>query len=190
MRLTTCGGVETCVESYQYTISLLDERGTSYSVKAYGIEKITNDITSVGVESIAHLFKDVSTFDLQRPAGSVDLLIGLEYAAWHPRRVQSSGHLLLLKNQFGICIGGSHELLSENARKNILQVSVNVISIDKFFSLESWGTQCSPQCGKCGCGKCPIGGKNYTTKEEREIALIEKNIKFCGNYWEAVYPFH
>ena len=70
----------------------------------YGINKITSDIEHVNVESIAHLFRNVTKDEIAPPAGLVAVLIGYEYAAYHPEREQIIGHLVLLKNRFGRCV--------------------------------------------------------------------------------------
>ena len=52
------------------------------------------------------------------------------------------------------------------------------------------GTEWNPPCGSCKCGGCPLGGKNCTIKEERELALIESNLKYSEEgYWVARYPW-
>ena len=44
--------------------------------------------------------------------------------------------------------------------------------------------------GRCYCGNCPLGGKNCTIKEEREMALIEKNLEYCDKgFWIVGYPW-
>ena len=45
------------------------------------------------------------------------------------------------------------------------------------------GVQCYPK-----CGSCPIGGKNYTSKEERELNLIDKGLRHEDGYWVEKYP--
>ena len=47
----------------------------------------------------------------------------------------------------------------------------------------------TPRCGKCGCGHCPQGGKDFTLKEEREFKLMEDGLKFENSYFTAVYPW-
>ena len=51
------------------------------------------------------------------------------------------------------------------------------------------GVRCSPACGSCSCGNCPIGGKSYTLKEERELKLIEEGLQHMGDHWLAKYPW-
>ena len=48
--------------------------------------------------------------------------------------------------------------------------------------------KCNPRCGSCRCGKCPIGGKQYTLKQERELDQIEEGLTYINDHWEAKYP--
>ena len=130
--------------------------------------------------------------DISRPEGEVDLLIGYDYAAWHPVKEQESRQLLILGNCFGKCIGGKHTLLHNTTQKFIYGVHVvNIIYkrgiTEDFLSTESLGVKCIPRCGGCRCGTCPVGGKEYTLKEERELNLISNNLSFTGNHWIAKY---
>ena len=49
--------------------------------------------------------------------------------------------------------------------------------------------ECNPKCGGCKYRKCPLGGKYFTLKEEREFNLIEKGLKWKGDHWVASYPW-
>lgn len=63
-------------------------------------------------------------------------------------------------------------------------------SLNKFFSLDSVGAECTPKCVRCLCKGCPINGK-YTMEEERELKLIEKGLSYDekGKRWVAAYPW-
>lgn len=63
--------------------------------------------------------------------------------------------------------------------------------MEDFYNLENLGIECTPRCGGCKCGRCPLGSKNYTIKEERELALIERNINYDheAKRWIAQYPW-
>ena len=61
--------------------------------------------------------------------------------------------------------------------------------LDKFFTLEQMGVSCTPKCGSCRCGRCPVGGKDFTIKEEKELQLISKGLIHKGDHWEASYPW-
>ena len=51
-------------------------------------------------------------------------------------------------------------------------------SIERFFEIESLGTNCNPKCSSCICGTCQPGGKNMSIQEEEELRQIEENISF------------
>ena len=158
------GGQNEKIETMKYKLPLLDKQGHAVEFEVYGINKITSDIEHVDVESIAHLFRNITKDEIARPAGPVDVLIGYEYAAYHPEKDQNIGRLVLLKNRFGRCVGGTHPLLKEmcmahdlrNARVNTI---VNKVNIDDFYTIEALGVQCKPKCGGCKCGKCSLGAK-------------------------------
>ena len=147
----------------------------------------------MSIENLANLFKSVSKDDIVRPAGPLDVLIGYEYAAYHPQRAQNVGHLLLLQNRFGLCIGGTHPSIKDDIKKHDLSYArvQHVIKVEDFYQIENLGVECVPRCGSCKCGHCAVGSKNYSIKEEKELELIEKNMKFDAqdNRWLAEYPW-
>ena len=187
--VTMIGGIERREDSYRYRVPLIDREGKIRTIVAYGIEIITNDISSINVYEVNKLFHGSNIPVVQRPSGTVDLLVGFDYAAWHPIKEQAVEHLLILSNIFGKCIGGCHPYVSECTGKKVIDVSVSHVSLSEFFTIESLGVECNPKCGSCRCGKCAIGGKNYTLKEERELALIKNNLTFVDDHWEVVYPW-
>ena len=63
------------------------------------------------------------------------------------------------------------------------------VKIEDFFEIESLGVEVKPKCGNCRCGSFPIGGKDYTIKEERELRLIENGLERKSNHWQATYPW-
>ena len=114
---------------------LIDKQGHVVEFEAYGIERIASDIESVKINDIVHLFKNVTKGEIERLSGPVDILIGYEYAAYHPEREQNIGHLVLLRNRFERCIGGTHPLLKEshlshdfiNARVNTIVGKMRIV---------------------------------------------------------------
>ena len=126
---------------------------------------------------------------MDRPAkGEIDCLIGYDYAAFHPVKIQSIDNLLLLKNQFGYVIGRTHPSIVEEPNKVIQQGMVNHVSatVEDFYTFESLCIQCKPQCGSCKCGKCH---RKMSLQEEKEYKLIEYIIydHDCKK-WIASYP--
>ncbi len=116
-----------------------------------------------------------------------------------------------MRNQFGYCIRGSHAMLHVSSDINHGTATINHASsvvhefnnyrvteieslkgsLDRFFDIESLGTSCEPKCGNCKCGKCPIGNKMYTIREERELKLIQDGLRYDSEQelWVASYPW-
>ena len=187
------GGVNEKLVSYKYKLTLIDKRGQELQIDVYGIDKITSNIQAVNLDGVHRLFKDVTKEEIARPTGEIDVLIGFEYAGFHPQKEQFSGHLLLLKNQFGRCIGGTHPQIKEINERHKLN-SVQVLhtaspSVEDFYNIENLGIKCTPRCGGCKCGRCHLGSKNSTIKEEKDLALIKKNLDYDkeAKRWIAEY---
>lgn len=188
------GGDNEKISSNRYTLSLIDKQGQEVQFEVYGIDKITSDIQSVNVDGIIQLFKNVSKEEISRPSGTIDVLIGYEYAAYHPQNEQTSGHLLLLKNRFGRCIGGTHPFVKETTKNHMLDhINVNtaIVRVEDFYNIENLGIGCTPRCGGCKCGKCSLGTQDYTIKEEKELHLIESKLEYNKDEkrWIAEYPW-
>ena len=64
-------------------------------------------------------------------------------------------------------------------------------NVEDFYNIENLGIECKPRCGGCKCGRCPIGSKEYSIKEERGLELIDKNLKYDyqDGRWIAEYPW-
>ena len=63
--------------------------------------------------------------------------------------------------------------------------------MEGFYKIENLGIECIPRCSGCKYGKSSLGIKNYTIKEEKELALIEKNLYYDqeAQRWIAEYPW-
>ena len=190
------GGKTERLNSHKYKLPLIDKEGREIYFEVYGIGKITNEIQSIDIGNVTKLFKNISREEITRPTGEIDVLIGYQYAAYHPEKEHDSDHLLLLKNRFGRCIGGSHPMIQRATQCSLLIENTFVhhvtgITIANFYGIENLGIECKPRCGGCKCGKCAIGTKNYTLQEERELKLIEDNLEYDkkNKRWVAGYPW-
>ena len=185
------GADRSTIESKLYTVPLIDKNNNIEYFNAYGIEKISTSIEAKDISEMAKLLEWENIESIQRPEGEIELLIGFEYAGFHPEKIKSANHLLLMRNKFGYCIGGSHHALEEKTQLLVQEVQVNHsrIKIEDFYTCEALGVTCNPQCGGCKCGECPIGGKQYTLQQERELALIDKGLTLEKETWKARYPW-
>ena len=159
-------GVNEEIDSCQYEVPLVNEHGEVETFYAYGIDRISTPIEKTNSKTVLSLFKGIDETHIHRPTGEIYMLIGFEYAGFHPEKMHAVKHLLIMKNMFGSCLGGSHPLIQETTRKIVKNASVFFAvgkpRIDDFFNAELLGVECNPKCGGCKCGKCPPGGKQYT----------------------------
>ena len=114
LSLVKVGAEKRDITTKKYTLPLIDLQGHQTLIEVYGIDQITSNIRKIKIDGILHIF-DVPKKDIERPTGTIDVLIGYDYAGLHPEMQNRSGHLLLLKNRFGFCIGGTHPAIEENA---------------------------------------------------------------------------
>ena len=192
LAVTKVGGKTEEINSYRYTLPLQNKNGGYAKFVVYGIDKISIPVKAIDISPIKKLFDDDALSEINRPCGEIHVLIGFEYAGYHPLRITCKKHLLLMKNQFGTCLGGYHPNLFEEDVKVIKHAYIHYargIDIEDFYDTEGLGIQCTPRCGSCRCGKCPVGAKNYTIQEERELQLIEDGLVRHTGYWEAKYPW-
>jgi len=191
--ITTVGGGCSKVNSQKYAIWIEDENGNCIKFEVFGIEKISSEICKVDVSDLVKEFKNPQKCKLSRPLeGTIDLLIGYQYAAYHPAPVESVDHLLLMKNRCGVILAGSHPECTEMTKQIVKYAKVlHSISAEDFYNIESLGVSCIPACGSCKCGHCHPGGKSMTLHEEKELKMIEDGIEFDKNTgrWMAKYPW-
>ena len=77
---------------------------------------------------------------------------------------------------------------------NTSRVDQNLLD---YFKEESIGVECNPQCGNCLCGKCALGTKQMSLKDERDYEMFKNNMKYDvigtdsdpGPYWRVDYPW-
>lgn len=80
---------------------------------------------------------------------------------------------------------------SPNVTKSIHLLKDNREKVDKFIVGEEQGTETTPRCGGCRCGKCPIAGHTYSFKEEQELKIIRENLVYdeSNQCWITSYPW-
>ena len=192
-------GKMSTVDSLEYTIRLRTPEGRLRQADVYSIEKISSSIAHVDKRKIAEIFK-IKTDEINRPDhGEIDILLGQQVAPLHPSRIHVVGNLVLMRNEFGYAVAGSHSKIkpTESITSSCKQArTAHVVAhssggVERFFDIENLGTNCNPSCGGCKCGKCQPGGKNMSLKDEKEYKLIEKNLTFdtAAGRWVASYPW-
>lgn len=63
--------------------------------------------------------------------------------------------------------------------------------VENFICGEEIGTEITPLCGSCRCGKCPTVGHSYSFKEEQELKMIQGNLEYDSvkHCWVTSYPW-
>ena len=183
MQVKVVGGKVIVIESEEYTIQLHDEKGCQVQIIVYGIKEISTAARGVDERKIATLFPYIEEKRTRYPKeGNIDILIGYQYAAFHPQRIDNNEHLLLLENRFGYAVGGSHTVFQGYCNSTNLVRHATVLHIyaelDTLNTMDGLGVTCIPKCGSCKCGTCHPGGKAMSIKEEEELKLIESKIVF------------
>lgn len=205
MSLTKVGDQTEGIDTWAYTVPLIDVEGMQCIVWAVGMEKITSEISEVNIVDIA--FKlGIDPQVIDRPKGEIDLLIGTDYCTLLPDVVKTVGNLQLMKGRFGYCVRGDQGLVEDSERcLNALVHHVQGTRIDdfvikprvemhkaieQFFATEDLGVSCLPKCEGCRCGKGSLKG-HLTIREEREVNLIENGLTYDGKRkrWIAEYPW-
>ena len=168
----------------------------------------------------------VTVREMRRPE-EIDILISMRQNHVHPTPIETFGGMKLYKGVFGLVFGGSdpdlkfspHQLfypssahlamstplqqVQAHTMKSIVKqasmVSVTKTSRDflDYFKEESIGVECNPRCGGCLCGKCPLGAKQMSLRDERKYERFKSCMEYDvegtkedpGPYWRVSYPW-
>ena len=213
--VTTMGNVETTYQTCEYKLSVCTQSGKIVEVVAFGMERITGPVSALNENVLKRLFPKYDPSSLQRKSRCVDMLLGANYFGLHPKNevCQAGDNLSIMRGELGICLQGSHPELYESTQidtnmvKTIHAVHVNsnhikishtefsrpsvACKISSFIEGEELGTEVTPLCGKCRCGKCPIRGHTYSFQEEQELKIIQHNLCYDeeNSRWVTSYPW-
>ena len=103
LTLEKTGGVVENIKSSLYEVPLHTQCGKREWLEVYGITKISTKINPMKWDNVLCLF-DTDVSRIKKPSGEVEMLIGMNYAAYHPQKVESKGQMVIYENCFGICI--------------------------------------------------------------------------------------
>ena len=208
LSIVKVGNVIENIKSKVYHLTLFDLYGTEWNLNVIGLDQITTDYSHVNIKEIANIF-ELTESDIERPKGTVDLLIGVDYCSLLPQVVKTKNNLQLLQNSFGFCIrgvtssfglnlNGFHHIsfrLNHMTCTTINDMFINTNQsferkVEDFFTIENMGIECNPRCGECRCGKCSFKDQ-LSVREQREMNLINEGLRYDNDNkkWTVTYPW-
>lgn len=213
LNVTTVGGENKEYLSAIYEVSLTTVESKVIKLSAYELPEITGKLSCLDKSVLSSLFPDHDPDLLVRNADTVDVLIGTDYFGLHPKNevARAGANLSIMRGELGVCVVGTHPCLKEStvlrsAVPRTLHLSehraathhVSLRGEHPAFSLsqsfivgEELGTSCSPKCGGCKCGKCPLPGHTLSFREEQELHLIKSGLVYLEDQscWASSYPW-
>ena len=216
LTITTVNGTRT-IDSFAYTVPLIDKDKERHLVTALEVESISDNIIEADVSAVKHMFSSVvqDKWDQikSRPKGEIDLLLGQNVCGLHPVSFESRGNLKVLSSPFGcgFVLTGTHPAIRSqkviwnedvsNIRHfsttshNSSHVYVNSISVRpnyEYFELDDLGVQPPRRCGNClNCKDCSFRGHMLTQQEQYEYQILESKVRYdpASQSFHVSYPF-
>ena len=212
LNVTTVGGDDKVYASHVREVPLRTADGDRVMVRAYELQKITEAVALLNEAEVSKIFPQFEAKELRRDLKHVDLLVGTDYYALHPKEELASVHnLSVMRGALGVCLVGTHPLLTETTRmdsdvpKTVHLAEHKVVSChaalrrehpafslaENFITGEELGTECKPKCGGCKCGKCPLPGHTLSFREEQELLMIRSGLIHDeeNSCWVTSYPW-
>ena len=199
--LTKVGNVTETVTTMEYELKLKDVNKKMCTIVTYGIEEITSNIEKVDISEVSQLFEHIQMKDIERPAGKIDLLLGLDCCQSFPDKIAQVGNLQLMKGPLGYCLRGNHPLIQfTESQSNFMKIIVHLTHVEqatltdeigRFFDIESLGTFPVPKCEHCEHTSDETDSVNITIREERELEMIKKGLDYdpVHQQWTVKYPW-
>lgn len=116
LEVLSLGGKHTSYDSRFYSKDLVTADQGVANVTAFAILEITGSVVQLDMTVIRELFPDRKDFQaLQRQAGKVELMLGIDYFGLQPMTELSRARndLSILQGPFGKCLQGFHPKLAE-----------------------------------------------------------------------------
>ena len=205
--ISTVGGGKKSQKSSVYEVPIVTKDKKIVTVIAYSLPVITNPTIPIDRKLLESLFPDFQVSDLARPSKEIDILVGTDYFGLHPKTeiARSGKNLSIMSGELGGCIVGSHPQLKNFENQVLYAEGLELVQKAAYLSQshpgfsdpqsfilgEELGTESSPKCGRCKCGKCPLPGHDLSFQEEQELKFIQQGLVYSteNQQWTASYPW-
>ena len=153
---------------------------TRHSVKAIGIQCISDEIESIQTARITEIL-GLANENIRRGKGPIDLLIGIDHAHMHTGPTKQVDHLVARKSPLGWVVfrATPGETACDTAR--VFQVRyATPVNLSEFWTTEAMGVEVKP---------CVCEADNLRPIEREEKRIIEESAVKVGNQWMIPYPW-
>ena len=116
LKIHTISGGKSVMQSKLYKVPISTQTRGVFTVVAYSVpECITNPCSLLDLEKLQNIFPNMDVAVLQRSSKPVEMLLGLDAFALHPKQtIKSDGNNLDIQvGELGQCLVGSHHELQE-----------------------------------------------------------------------------
>ncbi|CAB3984060.1 Hypothetical predicted protein [Paramuricea clavata] len=119
--VTTMGNVEKTYNTWQYEFPINTSAGKKVTITAFGMERITGQVSKLDPKVLVKLFLEHDPETLQRKSTHVDVLLGCDNFGLHPKQEEArcGDNLTIMNGALGICLQGAHPDLIEETRYDI-----------------------------------------------------------------------
>ena len=197
--LTGVGNKKQVFSTKIYMVPLISTEGNEIAVHAFGIDAITSELSPVNLDPVADAF-NITKDKIGRPAGKVDLLIGMNHVEILPVKTEVNKKLALYSSIFGsgYVVGGTIENDGAKAEQlfgfaqQVSHAGGRTLQPMDFLSAEAFGVDIPKRCKYCrGCKECGFRARSLTWTEQKELTEIEKGLSLdtVNKCWTANYPF-
>ena len=204
-----------------YCVELLNHAGERVTMRAFGVENISDVRSLLDLTRVKGKFSDEVQTQWgkisKRPHGPVHLLVGEEYAGYHPVQLETRDNLVVCRTMFGqgwmitgcdpeleaeVCTWGGEVAAIRMGRVTVKTQSNHRISVSThpvrltftqdrdFYTLDNLGIEPARRCPSCkGCKECSWRGQKMSRKEAYELEIIEKGVEYKDGRFHIQFPF-
>ena len=202
-----------------YCIELVDNAGNRVLVRAFGVEDISEIRNVVNVEQVKENFSSEVQSQWgkikKRPKGKVHMLVGQEYAGFHPVPYEAHGNLVVYRSMFGQgwLLSGNNPYIDVEkykfgeevaalrvSRVTVVNQSSHRIGVSQarfsfnqqrdYYSYDSLGVEPPRRCQSCkGCRECSWRGHQLSKQESYELEYMENCVDFRDGKFHIKFPF-
>ena len=179
LTITKVGGEEETMRTKVYKVPVSSSDNTeTFSIKAIGIPRISEEVSAVQHKPIAKLF-GLENERIRRGKGPVDLPIGIGHAQMHTGQTRQTGQLVARKTPLGwVVFGGQSGETQVHGCVHHVKFAAPV-EISDFWKTEAMGVEFKP---------CVCEADKLTHAEREEAEIISKSCEKVGKQWKAPYP--